>query len=149
MIRGTYLTLQVEEEVIAEAVDISVKATAKRLEITNQSDGLYAAFMQGNIKVAMAGGFLAATTGANYTKLFDYLTTSQEMRVSLYRDAVEALGGYGIFKRLGVGGRDKMLITGVWGLRFYLERIGTGGESILSEAGIIITAEDDTKITAD
>jgi len=146
---GVYLVLKVNNEIVAETVSVKFQAKTKNLETTSQSDGLYASQMAGKIVVSLSGAFLLASDADNYDTLFTYIKNATEFSAVLYMNGEEAMSGYAVMKRLSnKGGNSRELTTGSYAIKYYPTSVYTGGEALLTEAGVEITTEaDETIIT--
>jgi len=144
-ILGTYLTLEIDGEVIAETVNVNLKMKGKPLDGTSQSSGIASTYSGGALSVAIGGKYLMATTGANWDTLWASFRAGTEISVALYRSGVALLTGFGIIAKLNQNGKDsKDKVTGGFALRYYPE---TTLESITVDSTVITV--DSTTITAD
>ena len=137
-VSGSYLVLKVDGSVIAETTSVNLKIIAKGLDRTSQASGVNASFMAGKIKIGIAGAFLFASDGANWTALYDFLKAGTEFEVVFYNNGTEFFGGSGVMKKLSIrGANQKSLVTGSYGIRFT-----PTADAILTEGGLEITTED-------
>lgn len=145
---GTYLVIEIDGEVIAEATNVNLKVIADSLDKTSKDDGLNGTFLAGLVKIGLAGEFLLASDSSNWDKLYDLLSTRDQAVVTLFFDGVEKLGGFGIVKKLSMtGANSDSLVTGKWGIRYYVSTISSE-LTIETEAGFtIITESGETIIT--
>jgi hypothetical protein len=141
-IPGSYLVLEVDEEIIAETTDVSLKIVSKALDTTSKDSGLNAEYIGGKVMIAIAGGYLLASSGANWEALFDYMHGGTSMTVEFYRDGVYFFNGAGYLKKLSLtGANSDSLTTGVYGISFIYDAEETEG-AIITEDGLEITTED-------
>ena len=70
MILGNYLNIQFNGAVIAETTDVNFRMRAKALDTTSKDSGYHSSFIGGKVSVAMAGGFLVSSSGANWAILW-------------------------------------------------------------------------------
>lgn len=139
-IPGSYLTLKLDNEIIAESIDVSLKAKAKHLDTTSQGAGINAGFMAGMITLGVLGEHLYASDGANWDILYDLHRTGEFVTVQLYRDETLFLDKSGIIKRLRLKGSDaKENVTGMFGITV---SINDAGAALLAEDGFQLLAED-------
>ena len=137
-IRGVYLVLKLDGEIVAETINVSMKMIVKGLDRTSQDTGLNAAFMSGKVKIGIAGTYLMASDNSNWTTLYGSLNSS--FAIGLYLNESMLLNGYGILKKLSLKGSDsKKNLTGTYGIRFN-ESLDT--DVLITESGIELTTED-------
>lgn len=146
---GTYLVLEIDNEIIADTIDVRLRALADALEDTTKEDGLNASFIQGIVKIGIAGSFLLASSLTNWNRLYNLINAGSQAVVKLYFDGVEILSGFGIVRKLSKkGGNSDDLVTGNYGIRFYVTSIGEGF-NIITEGGFTIITEGGETIITD
>ncbi len=144
---GLYLVLEIDNEIIAEAIDIKLRALADALEDTTKEDGLNASFIQGLVKIGIAGSFLLASSLTNWDRLYNLINSATPATITLYFNGEEVLAGLGIIRKLSKkGGNSDTLVTGNYGIRFY---VTTAGVEIITEGGFTIITEGGETIITD
>ena len=145
---GTYLTLELDGDVIAETTELSIKIEADALESTTKDSGINATFIAGKYKAGLAGTFLLATNGANFDTLYTLINTATSMDVVVYYNGSAILNGTGIMKQLSeTGANSDTLVTGKYGIRFHITDVGENVEIITEDGFTIITESGETIIT--
>lgn len=145
---GIYLNVTLDGSVIAETTSVEFGIEAVKLDVTTQGDALNSKFIQGNMKMAIAGGFLLASSAANWGVLFDLLSTGTQATILVLHEGRSLVSGPGVIKKLdSAGGISDSLCTGKYGIRFYVTSIGEGVEIITEDGFTIITEDGQTIIT--
>jgi hypothetical protein len=106
-------------ESIAATTDVSVDFTAEALETTSQDDGLNATYIGGKVSGTATGSYLLASSGDQFTNLFNHMNAGDTIEVEVYRDSTKFVDCNGIITSLGLaGGTTDTLFTGSYTIQF-------------------------------
>lgn len=119
-LRGDYLVIKANHygsgtthQVIAETTSCSLDLSAEALETTSQDSGLHAEFIGGKVSGTVSGDYLLATTGTNFTDLFNSMNAGVQVDVGVYRSGTKFIDCLGVITSLSLsGGNSDSLATG-------------------------------------
>jgi predicted secreted protein len=124
-LRGDKLILKVQQhssgttnQVLAATRSVNLDITAEALETTSQDDGIYATFIGGKVTGTISGEYLLASTGEQYTNLFNHLANGDVIEVELERDGTNIMTTEGVITSIGLaGGNADSLVTGAFSIQ--------------------------------
>jgi hypothetical protein len=124
-IRGDKLTVKVQQhasgtvnEVIAATTSVTLDISAEALETTSQDDGLFATYIGGKVSGTIAGDYLLASTGDQYTNLYNHMANADKIEVEVFRDTTVILSAEGVITGLNLtGGNSDTLTTGNYAIQ--------------------------------
>ena len=139
---GTYLTLSLDGSVIAETTDVNMMIKSKAINVSSHDTGLHGAFIGGKVRIALAGGYLLASSGANWDILWAAHRAGTTMVVTLKRDENSILNGPGLLVKLSLNGGDSgKAITGKYGLLVNPTGSVTVDSTIITVDSTLITTD--------
>jgi hypothetical protein len=124
-LRGDKLTVRVQQttsgvanSVIAATTSVNLDITAEALETTSQDDGLFATYIGGKVSGSISGDFLLASTGEQYTNLYNHMASGDTVEVDVYRDTTIIMNAEGVITGLSLtGGNSDTLTTGSYSIQ--------------------------------
>jgi len=124
-LRGDKLTVRVQQttsgvanSVIAATTSVNLDITAEALETTSQDDGIFATYIGGKVSGSISGDFLLASTGEQYTNLYNHMAAGDTVEVDVYRDTTIIMNAEGVITGLSLtGGNSDTLTTGSYSIQ--------------------------------
>ena len=121
-LRGDKLTVKVQQhasgtvnEVIAATTSVNLDISAEALETTSQDDGLFATYIGGKVSGTISGDYLLASTGDQYTNLYNHMANADTIEVEVYRESTAILTADAVITNLSLtGGNSDTLTTGAF-----------------------------------
>lgn len=124
-LRGDKLTVKVQQhasgtvkEVVAATTSVNLDISADALETTSQDDGLFATYIGGKVSGNISGDYLLASTGDQYTNLYNHMAAGTTIEIEVYRDTTVIMTADAVITSLSLtGGNSDTLTTGAFGLQ--------------------------------